>query len=145
MPVDLLTGTSPSDVARSPAARPRRGLAVAAAAAVATPALGGAVSLATGTIDLGEDIVQRLPWQSVGLAGLALLCWVTVPFFVLAVLAWRGSPLTPQTAVAAGLLLMAWITVQLLIIRTLSFFQPTYLAVGLGFVWVGRRMERRTH
>ena len=40
-------------------------------------------------------------------------------------------------------LLVAWIVVQLLVIRTLSFFHPTYLAIGLSFVWVGRRMERR--
>jgi hypothetical protein len=44
--------------------------------------------------------------------------------------------------VTAGLLLVTWIVVQLLIIRTLSFFHPTYLAIGLAFVWVGRRMER---
>jgi len=47
-----------------------RGLAVAAAC-VALPAVGGAVSLANGTIDPGTAIVDRFPWQSVELAGLA--------------------------------------------------------------------------
>jgi hypothetical protein len=121
---------------------PHRWLAVAAAA-VAIPAIGGAVSLATGTMDLGETVVDRLPWQSTALAGLALFGWVAVPFAILTVLAWRGSSWTPRAAVAAGLLLVTWIVVQLLIIRTLSFFHPTYFAIGLAFVWAGRRMERQ--
>ena len=50
---------------------------------------------------------------------------------------------TPRATMAAGLLLVAWIVVQLLVIRTLSFFHPAYLAIGLSFAWVGRRMERR--
>ena len=118
-----------------------RWLAVAAAA-VALPAVGGAVSLANGTIDMGEAIVDRFPWQSVELAGLALFACVAVPFAALAVLAWRGShgPAGHRgRRAAAG----AWIVVQLLVIRTLSFFHPTYLAIGLSFAWVGRRMERR--
>ena len=120
-----------------------RGMAVAAAA-VALPAVGGAVSLANGTIDMGEAIMDRFPWQSVQLAGVALFACVAVPFTALAVLAWRGSPRTPQATVAAGHLLVAWIVVQVLVIRTLSYFHPTYLAIGLSFVWAGRRMERRS-
>ena len=54
-----------------------RGLAVAAAC-VALPAVGGAVSLANGTIDPGTAIVDRFPWQSVELAGLALFAWVVI-------------------------------------------------------------------
>ena len=79
----------------------RRGMAVAAAA-VALPAVGGAVSLANGTIDMGEAIIDRFPWESVELAGVALFACVAVPFAALAVLAWRGSPRTPQATVAAG-------------------------------------------
>jgi len=120
-----------------------RGLAVAAAC-VALPAVGGAVSLANGTIDPGTAIVDRFPWQSVELAGLALFAWVAVPFSALAVLAWRGSPRTPQATVAAGLLLVAWIVVQLAIIRTLSFFHPTYLLIGLAFIGAGRRLQPTT-
>jgi hypothetical protein len=121
-----------------------RWLAVAAGA-VAVPAAGGAVSLADGTIDMGEAIVDRFPWQSVELAGFALLTWVAVPFGALAVLAWRGSTRAPRVAMAAGLLLVAWIAVQVLIIRTLSFFHPTYLAIGLSFACVGRHLERLEH
>ena len=112
-------------------------------AAVAVPAVGGAVSLASGTIDMGETITERFPWQSVELAGLALFVCVAVPFAALAVLTSARSPRTPRATTAVGLLLVTWIIVQLLVIRTLSFFHPLYVAIGLSFVWVGRRMERR--
>ena len=139
MSVDL--SMRPASPVRSTRPSPHRWLAVAAGA-VAIPAVGGAVSLANGTIDMGETIVDRFPWQSVELAGLALFTCVAVPFCTLAVLAWRGSPLTGRSALVAGLLLVAWIAVQMVLIRTLSWFHPTYLAVGLWFAWVGGRMER---
>lgn len=141
MPTDQLTVEAPPGARRTGPAR-HRWLAVAAAS-VALPAIGGAVSLANGTIDMGEAIVERFPWQSVELAGLALFACVALPLGALAVLAWRGSPRAPQATVAAGLLLVTWIVLQVLVIRTLSFFHPTYLVVGLSFVWVGRRIGRR--
>jgi hypothetical protein len=52
---------------------------------------------------------------------------------------------TAPTHLVAGLLLVAWIAVQVLIIRTLSFFHPTYLAIGLSFACVGRHLERLEH
>ena len=140
MTVDL--SMRPASAVRSTRPPPHRGLAVAAGA-VALPAVGGAVSLANGTIDMGEAIVERFPWQSVELAGFALLACVAVPFAALAVMAWRGSPRTPQATVAAGLLLVTWILVQVVVIRTLSLFHPAYLLIGVSFAWVGRRMERR--
>ena len=54
-------------------------------------------------------------------------------------LAWRGDERTDRAAVVAGGCLIGWIVVQLLFIRELSFFHPTYLAVGALFVWSGRR------
>jgi hypothetical protein len=126
------------------AGAPHRGLAVAAAL-VTVSAVGGAVCLADGTLDPGAAIVDRFPWQSVELAGFALFAWVAVPYAILSVLAWRGSAHAPRASVTAGLLLVAWIVVQLLVIRTLSFFHPTYLAIGLWFAWTGRRLEHRAH
>ena len=141
MPTDHLPVEAPPGARRTGSGR-HRWLAVAAAA-VAMPAVGGAVSLADGTIDMDEAIVQRFPWHSVELAGLALFVCVAVPFAALAAIAWRGSPRTPQATVAAGLLLVTWIVGQVVVIRTLSLFHPTYLLIGLSFVWAGGRMERR--
>ena len=87
---------------------------------------------------LPDEIAGRLPWESHALAGAALLLWVAVPFTALAAAAWRRDPLTDRLSVAAGAAVIAWIVMQILVIRTFSWFQPTYVAIGAGFVWAGR-------
>lgn len=121
---------------------PRR-LLGGAAAVVSISALGGAVGLAAGGLDLGATVTDRLPWGSPVLGGIALALWVGIPFAVLAVVAWRGSVATDQVAVVAGLLVIVWIVVETAVIRTFSLFQPAYVAVGIGFVGAGRPGRER--
>jgi hypothetical protein len=130
----VLTDTPDARAATRP--RRRAGLAVAAAL-VSFSAAAGAVGLISGALTLGE-IIQRVPLESPVLAGVALAVSVAVPFGVLSVHAARRSPRTDQLAVLAGAALVGWIVVQVLVIRTFSWFQPTYLAIGLLFVRAGR-------
>jgi len=120
----------------SPARRPW----LAAFAAVnAFGAWAGAVGLITGGTDFGEVINERLPFDSVVLAGVALATIVAVPLTMLAWSAWTGGPRTDELALVVGLLLIGWIIGQVAVIRAFSPFQPAYLAVGAGFVAASHR------
>lgn len=129
------------------AQRTRRhgGLALIAGV-VATSALGGAISLATGVIDMGPDVTARFPFHSPVLAGLALAVVVALPMAAAACLAAVGHPRTADAAMAAGALLVGWIAVQLVIIRTFSWLQPAMALAGaavfLGGWLIHRQAER---
>ena len=103
----------------------------------------GVLGLVGGGLSFGEELNQRLPFDSLVLAGLALAAIVAIPSTVLAVLAWRGDPRTPLVATALGALLIGWIIVQLLFLQSFSFFQPLYAAIGVSFLVVGRRLAHR--
>lgn len=111
------------------------------AACNAFGAWAGAVGLVTGGMDFGESINDRLPFDSLVLAGLALGIIVGIPLTVLAWSAWRGGPRTDDVALAVGLTLIVWIVVQVAVIRAFSLFQPAYLAVGAYFVTASHRVS----
>jgi hypothetical protein len=114
---------------------------------VALSAWFGVWGLISGVLDLGAEITQRLPFDSPVLGGLALGTIVALPATVVAVLAARGDERAPDACLVAGVLVVGWIVVQLAFIRELSFFHPTYVAVGLGLVaWgllAGREVRGR--
>ena len=108
---------------------PRAGLA-GFAALNAVAAWAGAVGLATGGIDFGERTNDRLPFDSLVLAGVALAVIVAVPLTVLAWLAWTGAARTNDAALIAGLLIIGWIVAQVVALWAFSLFQPAYLGIG---------------
>jgi len=118
---------------------PRRRTTVGLAAAVAISACGGALGLVTGTLALGHELDQRLPFHSPVLGGVALALVVGLPATVLPLLVRRRDARADRAAVLAGALLLAWILVELAFIREFSFLQPVYGGVGLAFVAIGRR------
>lgn len=99
----------------------------------------GAVGLIGGGLDFGERLNQRLPFDSLVLAGLALASIVAVPLTVLAVLAWRGDRRAGPLSMLVGLVLIGWILLQLAFLRELSFFHPLYVAIGAAFIAAGWR------
>ncbi len=105
----------------------------------------GAVGLVTGGMDFGESINDRLPFDSLVLAGLALGIIVGIPLTALAWSAWVGGPRTDDLALAVGLTLIGWIVVQVAVIRAFSLFQPAYLAVGAAFVAASHRVSLSPH
>jgi dienelactone hydrolase len=105
----------------------------------------GAVGLVTGGMDFGESINDRLPFDSLVLAGLALGIIVGTPLTALAWSAWVGGPRTDDLALAVGLTLIGWIVVQVAVIRAFSLFQPAYLAVGAAFVGASHRVSLSPH
>ena len=128
----------PDAAASGPPAR--RPWLAAFAALNAFGAWAGAVGLIAGGTDFGEVINERLPFESLVLAGLALATIVAVPLTLLAWSAWTGGPRTDELALVVGLLLIGWIIGQVAVIRAFSLFQPAYLAVGAGFVAASHRV-----
>ena len=116
--------------------QPRTGL-LAYASCVALSAYGGTIGLATGNLDLGHELNQRLPLHSPVLGGIALALIVGLPK--------RGDRRTDVASVVAGVLLIAWILVELAFIRELSFLQFFYTGAGLVFVAIGRRAGATTY
>ena len=105
----------------------------------------GAVGLITGGMDFGESINDRLPFDSLVLAGLALGIIVGIPLTVLAWSAWTGGSRTDDLALVVGVTLIGWIVVQVAVIRAFSLFQPAYLAVGASFVAASHRVTLSHH
>lgn len=118
----------------------RRPWLAGAAALNALAAWAGAAGLASGAIDFGQAIDDRLPFGSLILAGLALVVVVAIPLSMLAWSAWNGGRRTADLALVAGILLIGWIVGQVAVIRAFSGFQPTYLVVGAGFIAASHRV-----
>jgi pimeloyl-ACP methyl ester carboxylesterase len=122
--------------------RTSRRTAIAVVAAVnALAAWGGATALVAGVTDFGRTLNDRLPFDSLVLAGVALAVVVAIPLSVLAAAAWTGHPRTEQLSLAAGTALIAWIVVQLWILRSFSLLHVVYLAVGSYFVVASQRVR----
>ncbi len=108
----------------------RYGLAVLEAA-VALSAIAGGLALAVGSIDMGQEIDQRLPLDSPVIGGLALIAVVGLPMMAAALACVRVSSRAQSFAIAAGAALVIWILVEIAVIRSFSFLQPTFLTVGV--------------
>jgi dienelactone hydrolase len=96
--------------------------------------------LVIGDVDFGESIDDRLPFDSVLFAGLALVIVIAVPLTALSWSAFTAGSRTDDWALGAGLLLIAWIVGQIAVIRAFSWFQPVYLVIGAGLVAASHRV-----
>jgi dienelactone hydrolase len=130
---------------RAPSAPARRRWLAGFAAANALAAWAGTIGLITGGTDFGEASNDRLPFDSLLLAGLALGIVVGVPLTLLAWSAWTGGPWTDEVAFAVGMVLIGWIVVQVAVIRAFSWFQPAYLVIGTFFVAASHRVTLSPH
>jgi dienelactone hydrolase len=128
-----MTTSTPDDAARRP-------WLAGYAAFNAFAAWAGTFGLITGGTDFGEVINDRLPFDSVVLAGLALAAVVAIPLTLLAWSAWTGGARTADLAAIVGLMLIGWIVGQVAVIRAFSLFQPVYVAVGASLVAASHRV-----
>jgi hypothetical protein len=110
---------------------------------VAVSAYGGAVGLASGTLDLGHELNQRLPLHSPVFAAIALALIVEAPSSVVARWVRRRDLRARSGLTVAGVLLIGWIGVELAFIRELAFLQFFYVCVGVIYVVLGRAPSPR--
>lgn len=114
---------------------------------MAVAALAGAVGLTGGGVDFGEldkVIRDRIPWQSLVVAGLALAVAVAVPMGTAAVMAWRGAPRADAAAMVAGAALVCWIVGEVAVLRVYSWMQPACIGYGLLVAGLGWRLRFRS-
>ncbi|WP_280336963.1 hypothetical protein [Nocardia wallacei] len=104
---------------------------------VAIWALAGAAGLATGIVELGTAVEERIPLDSPVLAAVALAVVVGVPQALTAGLAVRADPRAPAVAMIAGGLLIGWIVLQAHTIEVFSWLQPVCVAAGLVVLSLG--------
>lgn len=109
---------------------------------IALSGYAGVVGLIGGGLSFGEPIDARLPFESLVLAGVALLMIVAVPMTVASIAAGHGSVYGADVVFGAGLLLVAWIAVELAFIEAYSWFHPTYLAAAIVVLGLGWLMNR---
>ncbi len=100
----------------------------------------GAIGLVTGDIDFGTTLDDRLPFDSLVLAGSALAVIVAIPLTMLAWSAWIGDHRTDDLSLVVGVALIGWIVVQLVILQAFSLFQAVYLSVGAVFIAASHRV-----
>ena len=110
--------------------------------ATALSGFAGVVGLLGGGLSFGPQIDARLPFDSLALAGIALLCFVAVPMTIAAVTSFRPGRHTNDFVFGSGVLMVAWIGVELAYIKVYSWFHPTYLAVAFLVLALGWVLER---
>ncbi|TDP31841.1 hypothetical protein [Nocardia ignorata] len=108
----------------------RAGL-VGTAGFVALSAFVGAVGLAGGAADLGDEITARLPFNSPVLAGLLLAAIIGAPTAATTVLALRADPIDSMVGVCSGAVLMGWGMVQPFVIGRFCWWQPIFGLLGM--------------
>jgi hypothetical protein len=94
-------------------------------------AIYGGVGLMRDGMGMPAEWVDRLPFGSWALAGVALLVGVAAPQFAACWLVLAGHPRAALAAAAAGTVLVAWIVVQVLVLRRYFVLQPVIAGLGL--------------
>jgi hypothetical protein len=109
---------------------------------IAFSAYAGAAGLATGALDMGATINQRLPFRSPVVGGVALALVVGLPMTVVAVRSVQRARNIGTAATVAGVVLVAWIVTELAFILEVSWLQLLFLAVGASFAVIGTSLDR---
>lgn len=109
----------------------RERVLVGAEVFLAMGAIGGAIGLMTGGIDLGTA-ADDLPWQSPVLGGIALLVLNGALPLAAAGGSWRHARWAPPAHVLVGAVLAGWIVVQVALIGLGSWLQVGYFAFGVA-------------
>ncbi|WP_338889751.1 hypothetical protein [Rhodococcus sovatensis] len=117
-------------------------IAAVAAAVTGVLAFTGAIGLIGGGTDLGTEVPQRLPWNSIVLAGVALALVVGVPTTAAALALWSAIPRASLITMTAGVLLIVWIVGQIAVIREFSILQVVFGLVGVLLAAVGWHLSR---
>ncbi|WJK35081.1 hypothetical protein [Solwaraspora sp. WMMA2065] len=109
---------------------------------LAVSAVGGAVGLTTGGMDLGP-VTADLPFASPVLAGAALAAVNGVLPGVVVVAAVSRRSWAPLGHLVVGAALVLWIVVQVAVIGPVSWLQPVFLGYGLAVVGLALRLPLR--
>ncbi|MFJ2666371.1 hypothetical protein ACIO14_18670 [Nocardia fluminea] len=110
---------------------------------VALWAFAGAVGLAGGGIDLGTEVTDQLPFDSLFFAGSMLALIVGFPMATTAVATLRTDLHMVPIAFTSGLLLLGWVAVQPFVIGRFHWLQPLFGLLGLAVCVLAYRLRHR--
>ena len=116
--------------------------AAAVTGLIALSAYAGAVGLLGGGISFGETIDARLPFDSLILAGLALLAIVAVPMTVAAVAAAKDTPLRPGSGLCCRAAARRLDRGRARVHQGLLLVPPDLLAAAVAVLGLGWLMDR---
>lgn len=132
-----LAGPAASEATSTPGGGAIRGWLIGLELALAVMALGGAVALITFDAGMPASTIEKFPFGSALLGGVALLVAnVAVPT-VVAVGELRHAPWAAVGHLVVGAVLMFWVLVQIGFIGLDSFLQPTLFIWGAVITSLG--------
>lgn len=140
-PVDQRSNLAASDP-EPPLRDPVERVLVGAELILAIGAIGGAIALVTGAIDL-ESAVEDLPWRSSVFAGVALFVLNALVPLAVVIGTWRRARWAPVGHVVVGVVLVGWIVVQVAFIGLGSWLQVAYAVLGVVIAVLGLRLLSR--
>jgi hypothetical protein len=111
---------------------------------VGVNAVYGGIGLIVNGMGMPDDWLERTPFDSWLLPGIALLVTVALPQFAAAWVVARRDPRAPLIGVLVGAALVLWILVQLAVLRRYFFLQPVIAGFGAAEVLLGLAWRRRT-
>ncbi|MFN8194673.1 MAG: hypothetical protein U0R80_10370 [Nocardioidaceae bacterium] len=115
----------------------------AALVLVGVNAVYGGIGLMVNGMGMPQDWLDRTPFDSWLLPGIALIVTVALPQFAAAWLVLRRAPRAATVGILVGAALMLWILVQVAILRRYFFLQP--VIAGFGIVEVLLGLDWRRH
>ena len=110
---------------------------------VGVNAVYGGIGLIVNGMGMPDDWLERTPFDSWLLPGLALLVTVALPQFAAAWVVLRRDPRAPLVGMAVGAALVLWILVQLAVLQRYFFLQPVIAGFGVAEVLLGLAWRRR--
>ena len=110
---------------------------------VGVNAVYGGIGLIVNGMGMPDDWLERTPFDSWLLPGLALLVTVALPQFAAAWVVLRRDPRGPLVGMAVGAALVVWILVQLAVLQRYFFLQPVIAGFGVGEVLLALAWRRR--
>jgi hypothetical protein len=91
---------------------------------LAISAIGGGIGLLTGLMDLPQDWLDGVPFDSYAIPGVVLLVVVGGAWLIATLSLYDRHPSAPLASITAGIIQLCWFVVQVATLGYISWMQP---------------------